>query len=544
MKRQQNLLVILSIAVIAGIIFILENSLQTSVSESFAGAIEPTSASADIGVNVDNKAPDFTLEDSKGNKVKLSDFRGKVVFLNFWASWCPFCIDEMPDIQKVAKEFDNVVVLFINRGETKSVAQNYLDRTLPVRIIYPILWDPAGTVSKVYILFGMPVSYVIDENGIIKDRKFGPLTEDEIRKKLASVIKRAKPVDEKEVSKEVKEEIKTLSDGTKYLVHPNLILSGGPPKGGIGVDRGIPAIINPKFENVDQATWLSDNDLIFGIIVDDIARAYPKQILVYHEIANDRINDKPLLVTYCPLCGTGIAFERKLPTGEESNFGTSGKLYNSNLVMYDDKTDTYWTQVGGKAIVGELTGAKLKQIPIDTMLWKDWKKLHPNTQVLSRNTGYIRAYGLDPYGDYYSNDFVGFGASFSDARLHPKAMVSGITINGIAKAYPVEEVGKAGLVNDAVNNISILVVKDPSIDIKQFEINPLRMYNRELEGKILEFELREGKLFDKQTNSEWNFGGVAIDGQYKREKLFAIDSTSAMWFSWLSFNPKTELFKS
>ena len=539
----RNLPLALSVAIIAGIILILQTPFQLS-SEEFVGAIESISVSSNLGVDVDSKAPDFTLEDSKGNKVKLSDFRGKVVFLNFWASWCPFCVDEMPDIQKVAKEFDNAVVLFINRGETKSVAQNYLDRTLPVKITYPILWDPAEAVSKVYILFGMPVSYVIDENGIIKDRKFGPLTEDEIREKLTSAIKQAKPVAEKEVLKEVKEEIKTLPDGTKYLVHPSLILSGGPPKGGISVDKGIPAIVNPKFETAAQATWLSGNDLVFGLVVDGAARAYPKQILVFHEIVNDKINDKPLLVTYCPLCGTGIAFERRLPTGEEANFGTSGKLYNSNLVMYDDKTDTYWTQVGGKAIVGELTGAKLKQIPIDTMLWKDWKKLHPNTQVLSRNTGYIRAYGLDPYGDYYSNDFVGFGASFSDARLHPKTMVSGITINGIAKAYPVEEVGKAGLVNDVVNNLSILVVKDPSIDVKQFEINPLRTYNRELEGKILEFELQEGKLFDKQTSSQWNFDGVAIDGQYKGKRLLTIDSTSAMWFSWLSFNPKTELFKS
>jgi len=185
---QQNLLVILSIAVIAGIIFILENPLQTSVSKSFAGAIEPTSASAGIGVNVDNKAPDFTLEDSKGNKVKLSDFRGKVVFMNFWASWCPFCVDEMPDIQRVAKEFNDIVVLFVNRGEKKSITQNYLDRTLPVRITYPILWDPVETVSKVYILFGMPVSYIIDKDGIIKDRKFGSLTEDEIREKLKAVV--------------------------------------------------------------------------------------------------------------------------------------------------------------------------------------------------------------------------------------------------------------------------------------------------------------------------------------------------------------------
>ena len=359
-----------------------------------------------------------------------------------------------------------------------------------------------------------------------------------------AVLPQVKESEMVEIPQEVKEEIKTLPDGTKYLVHPSLILSGGPPKGGIGVDRGIPAIVNPKFETATEATWLSDNDLIFGLVVDGVARAYPKQILVFHEIANDKINDKPILVTYCPLCGTGIAFEGRLPTGEEANFGTSGKLYNSNLVMYDDKTDSYWTQVGGKAIVGQLTGAKLKQIPMDTVLWKDWKQLHTDTQVLSKNTGFVRPYGADPYGDYYSDAFVGFGASFTDNRLHPKVMVSGVEINGVEKAYPVIEVDKAGLVNDVVGDVNILVVKDPKIDIGEgFEINPQRVFNREVDGKVLTFELRNNRLFDKETGSEWNFDGEAIAGIDKGKKLEQVPAESAMWFSWLSFNPKTELYK-
>ena len=189
MKVSQTLLVIVSIAVIAGIILLLQSPLQPSVTEGFVGSIEPASVSANIGVSTGNKAPDFTLEDTKGDRVKLSDFRDKVVFMNFWASWCPFCVDEMPDIQKVANEFGgDVTVLFINRGEKKSVAQTYLDRTLPVKITHPILWDPVETVSKVYILYGMPVSYIIDKDGVIKDRKFGPLTEEEIREKLKAVV--------------------------------------------------------------------------------------------------------------------------------------------------------------------------------------------------------------------------------------------------------------------------------------------------------------------------------------------------------------------
>lgn len=348
---------------------------------------------------------------------------------------------------------------------------------------------------------------------------------------------------------QITEEIKTLADGTKYLVHPDKLLSGGPPKGGIGVERGIPAIADPKFISAEEAKeWLNDDALVFGIDFDGVVKAYPKQILVFHEIVNDFANDKPVLITYCPLCGTGIAFERTID-GEAVRFGTSGKLLNSNLVMYDEKTDSYWTQVGGRAIVGELTGIKLKQIPIDTMLWKDWKELHSDTLVLSKDTGFSSRYqnlytpNADPYAGYYYGDLIGFGVKFNDTRLHPKRMVAGITIGDITKAYPVSEVDKVGLVNDVVGGVNLLVAKDPKIDIKGgFEINPLRVYDRKIDGKILEFELKDGKLFDKETGSEWNFDGDGIVGEFKNKKLKRIDSESSMWFSWLAFNPSTELF--
>lgn len=343
----------------------------------------------------------------------------------------------------------------------------------------------------------------------------------------------------------ISEEIMSLPDGTKYLVHPSKLLSGGPPKGGIGVDRGIPALLNPKFISASGATWLNDDDLVFGVFLDGVAKAYPKQILVWHEIANDEINGEPILVTYCPLCGTGIAFERTID-GEVYKFGISGKLLNSNLVMYDDKTESYWTQVGGKAIVGPFTGTELKQIPIDTMLWKDWKELHADTLALSKDTGMSRPYGTDPYGNYYINTDVGFGAQFNDTRLHPKAMVSGVVVDNMAKAYPVVEVGKAGdVVNDKIGEFELLIVKDPGIETGDgFEINPMKIFDRKVDGTALEFEIRNNKLFDGETFSEWSFDGVAISGELKGKKLELIESTSAMWFSWLSFNPTTELYLS
>lgn len=338
------------------------------------------------------------------------------------------------------------------------------------------------------------------------------------------------------------EEVKTLPDGTRYTIHPSNILSGGPPKGGIGVDRGIPAIVNPKFVSVAEADQFLDNDdIVFGVVVNGEVRAYTKEALVFHEIVNDKFGDQPVLVTYCPLCGTAIAFDPTID-GEAVRFGTSGKLYNSNLVMYDEKTDSYWTQVGGRAVVGPLTGMKLKQIPIDTMLYSDWKGLYPDSKILSRDTGFARPYGTDPYGDYYTDEFVGFGVTFTDKRLHPKTMVAGIEINGTSKAYPVPEVDKAGVVNDEFNGVQLLVTKDPSIEIAP-EVNPVQIFNRKFEGQVLEFEIVGGKLVDKQTGTEWDFNtGEGLSGENAGKKLSRIIRESDMWFSWVAFHPDTELF--
>lgn len=333
-------------------------------------------------------------------------------------------------------------------------------------------------------------------------------------------------------------DIKVLPDGTKYLISPSMILSGGPPKGGIGVDIGIAAIANPKFVSVAEADrFLDDDDVVFGVVIDGEARAYTKEVLVFHEIANDMFGDQPVLVTYCPLCGTAIAFDPTID-GEVVRFGTSGKLYNSNLVMYDEKTESYWTQVGGLAVVGELTGTKLNQIPIDTLLYSDWKRLHPDTKVLSRDTGFVRPYGVDPYGGYYTDDSaVGFGVTFTDTRLPAKQIIAGVVIGDKSKAYSVPDVKAAGVVNDEFAGTSLLVTMDPSITIAP-EVNPVQIYEREFEGQVLEFELADGKLVDRQTGTEWGFNtGESDRGQLKR-----VVRESDFWFNWVAFHPGTELF--
>jgi hypothetical protein len=253
---------------------------------------------------------------------------------------------------------------------------------------------------------------------------------------------------------EPEQEIKKTVTGVKYIVPPEKILSGGPPK------DGIPSIDNPKYVTVAEADeWIADNELVLALTYKNVKRVYPLQIMVWHEIVNDNIEGDPILITYCPLCGSGIAYERKI-NGQEVEFGTSGKLYNSNLVMYDRKTDTYWTQIDGLAIVGQLTGQKLKAISIDTVSWADWKKAHPDSEVLSQDTGHIRAYGVDPYGNYYVDSFVFFPVEAEDDRIHPKTVVFGIELNGTYKAYKEDDLKKLNSIEDSVNGTKIKVERD------------------------------------------------------------------------------------
>ena len=204
-----------------------------------------------------------------------------------------------------------------------------------------------------------------------------------------------------------------ITNGQKHIIPLEKIRSGGPPK------DGIPSIDTPEFTEASQEYHVSDSDTVLGLEINGDVRAYPLSILVWHEIVNDNVGGVPVAVTYCPLCFTNQVFERVID-GQEVEFGTSGKLYNSNLVMYDRLTNSYWSQALGKAIVGELAGYELSTIPFDVIKWGDWKSLHPDSVVLTTNTGHIRAYGVDPYGNYYTETRILFPVENTDNRMHPK----------------------------------------------------------------------------------------------------------------------------
>jgi hypothetical protein len=249
-------------------------------------------------------------------------------------------------------------------------------------------------------------------------------------------------------------EVMLLPDGTKYLIHPSQLLGGGPAK------DGIPSIDHPQFVTVSEADeWLSDDELGAAIVHKGVQRFYPFQILVYHEIVNDEVAGDAVMITYCPLCGSVIGYNRSID-GSAVEFGTSGKLYNSNLVMYDRTTDSYWTQIEGRAIIGPMTGKELQLFPVDVLTWADWKSAYPASEVLSKQTGFRRAYGSDPYEGYYDKTGLYFPVANEDGRLFQKAVVFGIVFNGTAKAYPESNLKKGASFDDLVGSTLVAVNRD------------------------------------------------------------------------------------
>jgi hypothetical protein len=316
------------------------------------------------------------------------------------------------------------------------------------------------------------------------------------------------------------------------IVPLDQIVSGGPPP------DGIPSIDNPKFISVQEADakFLEDSDLVLGLNINGDIRAYPLQILVWHEIVNDQVGGTSVGVTYCPLCFTNQVFNRTIDVGQVLEFGTSGKLYNSNLVMYDRMSKSLWSQALAKGIVGKYAGVELERVPFDIAYWKEWKHLYPESKILSRDTGSNRPYGADPYDDYYTNGDVLFPVSKRDDRLGLKEIVIGFENDGHSKAYRLQEIEESKVINDHVNSRPIVL----------FSLYPFmaRVFDPNVDGQtILQFEYnaKNNTFIDKQTQSQWNFDGMAIEGQMRGNQLIRLPFDEGFWFEWVAFHPTTEL---
>lgn len=237
------------------------------------------------------------------------------------------------------------------------------------------------------------------------------------------------------------------------LVPANQIFSGGPDK------DGIPSIDDPEFIKARDAGFMKNEDRVLGITINGISRAYPIKILNWHEIVNDSIADVFFTITYCPLCGTGVAFDSNIKD-QVLSFGVSGLLYNSDVLLFDRETESLWSQLLSKAVTGKYKGTTLTMLPVLHTSWVDWKRSHPSSQVLTEKTGYKRSYGTDPYSGYEQSSRLYFPVSNkAPVKYHPKERVLGLSLGKQHKAYPFIELNKnnKSRFTDSVNDESITI---------------------------------------------------------------------------------------
>lgn len=337
------------------------------------------------------------------------------------------------------------------------------------------------------------------------------------------------------------------TDWSRHCVPYNQILSGGPPK------DGIPAISAPKFVSVIQAnTWIKPVEPVIFVQVGDDARAYPIQIFIWHEIVNDTVGGVPIAVTFCPLCNTAIAYERTV-NGRVLDFGTTGRLRFSNLLMYDRQTESWWQQAIGQAIIGKFTGTKLVPRPAAIISWATFKAAHPDGRVLSRDTGYDRSYGQNPYAGYDNvnqSPFLYQGPTIS-GKLRPMARVLIVVLNGEAVAYPFDALQRVHVVNDTVGNTDVVVLWTPGtaspLDTTTIaggrNVGSATVYRRTLDGQDLTFMFDGTRIVDKETGSGWNILGQALGGKLAGKTLTPVVAANSFWFAWAVFRPDTRVYQ-
>ena len=310
------------------------------------------------------------------------------------------------------------------------------------------------------------------------------------------------------------------------------VVDGGPGK------DGIPSIDNPNFLRASSTTDIGDDDLVVGIRYNGETKAYPHDILNWHEIVNDGSAAAPFVVSFCPLTGSTVAWQSNALSGDPT-YGVSGLLYESNLILYDRETDSHWSQMLEESVEGLRRGDRPIGIQVVETTMATWRAMYPDSDVLSRNTSFSRDYDVTPYPGYTTNSDLLFSVTNLDNRLHPKERVIGITTNSENKAYQISAFGTAmTLINDHVGGIPVVVAGDADADIAV-------IFSRELsDGTVLDFTPLDGQLPNLMQDSEgnvWDVFGEAVSGPRAGTRLTKTNSYTAYWFAWAVFHDNTTL---
>ncbi len=388
-------------------------------------------------------------------------------------------------------------------------------------------------------------------------------------------------------------------DSSKSAIPIEDILSGGPPPQGIpalgfsgdhtGTVSESPA---PVFISQQEASWLAEEEPVIVMSLGGESRIYPLQILTWHEIINDTLGGVPIAITFCPLCNSALAFDRRVPLSEEGletlttvnptantsavsedfltayqkqeasdvtfteatevTFGVSGMLYNSNMLMFDTASSTLWSQLVGEAVVGSLTGTQLLRYPAPIVGFAEAKASFPEAEVVSQETGFNRSYGSNPYAGYDDINSPAFlFDGVVDGRLPPKERVITFEIGGESVAYPFSELSQVKVVNDTVNDEAIVVFwqagtrsaldKDSIADSQ--DIGAANVLESTVDGQVLRFKWDGSNFMDEETSSTWNLLGQAVSGELQGKQLTPIVHDNTLWFAWAAFKPETRIFE-
>lgn len=328
------------------------------------------------------------------------------------------------------------------------------------------------------------------------------------------------------------------------MVPLDQIRSGGPPP------DGIPPIDDPQFESVAEAgEWLEPQEPVLLVEHNDEVRAYPLGILTFHEIVNDRIDGDPLLVTYCPLCNSALVFERTLD-GEVLEFGTSGRLWHSNLVMYDRGTRSLWAQFTGEAIIGARAGETLTRLPMQMVAWEEVAERWPDAPVLSRDTGYDRPYGQNPYTGYDSSEqpFLFDGETEGPLEKMDRIVAAGGEADPVA--YPLDTLREQRVIHDDIDDEPAVALWAPgtasALDTAEIaagsDVGATGVFRPEADGEALTFAPDGDERFtDEETGSTWTVLGEAVDGPLEGAQLERLTHDDTFWFVQAAFRPDTRV---
>lgn len=303
----------------------------------------------------------------------------------------------------------------------------------------------------------------------------------------------------------------------------------------VGAGRdAIPSVENPSFTPAKDVTYIADEELIIGIKINGEIKAYPHRIISYHEIVNDRIGDKPVAVTFCPLTGSALAWDRII-NGEETTFGVSGFIHKNNLIAYDRLTNNNWSQMVAKSVKGTLRGNSLHTLPVIELTWKYWKSAFPDSKVLNTNTGFSRNYSFSPYGKSYSSDDddILFPIHHEDDRLNRKSLSHGIFYDSNLHIFPLEFFSdEIETVNRTFGGNEVVLAGGR---LSELIVSFSRVVS---DGTVLQFSPAEDNfpiIMEDDEGNKWNVFGECISGPRSGEQLQSVPSYNAYWFGWADF---------